>query len=381
MKKIGLLVLLGISLIGAYGVISALFQGHTTMNSTQHVPWGLWVALYIYFLGLSAGSFLLSTLIYVFGIKRLEAVGPMALLQALLCLGLGGFLIIMDLGHPLRVYKVLFSMNPTSVMAWMGLFYNFYILIVAAELYLVLKGEQVPNAGKWLRNLGIIGIPVAIIVHGGVGLIFAVAKARPNWFSGLFPIIFLISALASGGALLTFLTAFFSKQPVERKLPLVRDIAMLTVGILCFDLLLLFSEILVTFYGGVSHETIGWKLTLFGPYWWVFWFVQLGLGSAIPIFIVLSPKLNRSIPWLGTSGFLVAFGIIGTRLNIVIPPQIQPVFETLPEAYHHFRNSIGYFPSLTEWLVATFTFALGTWIFLLAKKLLPLERAQGGEAQ
>src|SRR3989304_1156621 len=87
---------------------------------------GLTAALYIFFLGMSTGAYLLSSLVYVFGIKRLEAAGPMALLQALGCLVLGGFLIILDLGHPLRIYKVLLSMNPTSVMGWMGLLYNVY---------------------------------------------------------------------------------------------------------------------------------------------------------------------------------------------------------------------------------------------------------------
>ena len=52
-------------------------------NFTSVLPWGLWLSLYIYFIGLSAGSFLLSTLIYVFQVKRFEPVGRMALFQAL----------------------------------------------------------------------------------------------------------------------------------------------------------------------------------------------------------------------------------------------------------------------------------------------------------
>ncbi|MFQ5929610.1 MAG: NrfD/PsrC family molybdoenzyme membrane anchor subunit, partial [Acidobacteriota bacterium] len=402
------LILSIVTLAGIWVVLNTLLEGHIHSNTTQHVPWGLWVALYIYFLGISEGSFLLSTLVYVFGVKRLEAVGPLALLQALGCVLLGGFLVVMDLGHPFRVYMVLTSFNPTSVMSWMGLFYNFYILIVLVALYLALRPELVRNVqigkrpawlyrclslgstdlgptslerdARWLRILGILGIPVAIIVCGGVGALFAVAKARPNWFSGLFPIIFLVSALVSGGALLTFLSAVFSKRPREQKLPLLRDLARLTIGILCFELLLLVSEILVTFYGYVPFEVTGWSLTLFGPYWWVFWFVQLLIGAVVPIVIVLTPKWNSSIQWLGLAGFLVAFGILGARLNIVIPPLIAPALGGMPEAYHHFRNAVGYFPSLQEWLVAVFAFALGTWLLLGAVKVLPLEPT-GGKSQ
>ena len=91
--------------------------------------------------------------------------------------------------------------------------------------------------------LGILGIPAAVMVHGGVGTIFAVAKARPNWLGGLFPLLFIVSALTSGGALLTFLTAAFGKMPRERKLKLVSFLAQLTIGFLLLDALIMFADL------------------------------------------------------------------------------------------------------------------------------------------
>ena len=35
-------------------------------------PWGLWVAFYLFFLGLSAGAFLITIMTYVFRMKRFE---------------------------------------------------------------------------------------------------------------------------------------------------------------------------------------------------------------------------------------------------------------------------------------------------------------------
>ena len=394
MKTLGYTVLAALTIAGLGGLGTAILEGHGALNTTQHVPWGLWVAFYIFFLGLSSGSFLLSTLVYVFGVKRLNPVGPLALLQALGCLILGGVVIVMDLGHPARAYKVLTSFNPTSVMSWMGVFYSIYVAVILAELYLALRPRFAVETGwlrrfalgsirtdeaalardrKWLKILGIIGIPVAILVTGGVGTLFAVAKARPGWFSGLFPIVFLVTALASGGALLTFLVAAFSRLPAERKACVVRDLARLSLGILCIDILMLGSEILVTLYGNVPHESTGWRLTLFGPYWWVFWFVQIGLGFLIPLVIVSAPKARLGA--LGLAGFLMVTGIMGARLNLVIPPQIQPVFEGLAEAYHHERWQLGYFPSAAEWLAGIGVIAVGTWLFILARRVLPLEEA------
>jgi molybdopterin-containing oxidoreductase family membrane subunit len=393
--------LFAISLAGLWAIAVRFREGLLVTNMTQHVPWGLWISLYIYFIGLSAGSFLLSTLIYVFGARRFESAGPMALLQALGCLLLGMFLIWVDLGHPARFLNVFVYWNPTSVLAWESALYTAYTGIILAELYLVLKprlaqrvaaggpmarvsrwlslGGELPgprwhtSAARWMKVLGIIGIPVAIGVHGGTGAIFAVVKSRPTWYTGLFPIVFLVSALASGGALLTFLTAVTSRLPPERKLDLVRGLARLTIAIVALDLLLIASETLVTFYGGIPHHVAGLKHTLFGPFWWVFWFVQLGLGAAVPILLVAGRRTGQSARWLGLAGLLVVIGVVGVRLNIVIPAQIEPEFAALPEAYHHARFAIGYFPSANEWLVGLGVIAIGIWLFILAQKVLPLE--------
>lgn len=388
LRLLGYAILSVIALVGLWAIFERFSQGLILTHLTQNVPWGLWVALYIYFIGLSAGSFLLSTLIYVFGVKRFEAAGRMALLQAFGCMVVALWLILVDLGHPERFYKVLTSWNYTSILAWEALLYVAYIVIIVAEMYLAMRGdilkrrtgvelspERAAASRKWLTILGLIGIPVAIGVHGGTGAIFAVAKARPNWFSGLFPIIFLVSALASGGGLLTFLSAASLRLSgnEKEKVNLLQGLASLTVGFVCLDLVLLGSEILVTFYGNIPHEAEGWKLTLTGPYWWVFWFIQLGLGAVVPIAILAGRKTRQSIGWLGLAGFSVVVGIVGTRLNIVIPPLIQPVFEALPQAYAHPRFAWGYFPSLNEWLVALGSVAMAILAFLWIRRVLPLE--------
>lgn len=400
---VGLLVLTAATIAGLWAIATTLSAGHIQVATTQHVPWGLWVALYIFFLGLSSGSFLLSTLVYVFGVKRFEPAGPMALLQALVCLVLGGVLIVLDLGHPGRVYLVLTSMNPSSPMAWIGVFYNVYILVILLQLYLVyrprliaairagdgptglyrllalgsstLVSESLARDRKWLRRLGLLGIPVAVIVPCGVGMIFAVAKARPNWFGGLFPILFLISALASGGGLLTLLAATSPRIPADRKRDLVRSLAQLSVAILVFDVLLLLADAVPSLYGAVPHEADGWLMIFFGPFWWMFWFVQIGLGTVLPIVLVAMPATRDRTEWLGLAGGLIVLGMVATRLNIVIPAQIVPSFASLSEAYHHPRFTLGYFPSANEWLVALGVATLGVWMSLALMRFLPGEGA------
>ena len=348
-----------------------LSQGHILSNSTQLVPWGIMVVLYIYFIGLSAGSFLISTFVYVFGVKRFEAIGPLALIQALICMIVALAVIFLDLGHPERFLNVFIHFNPTSVIAWVSLLYNIYVAIIIAELFFVLRKDKGdPNRAQqskhWLKVLGIIGIPVAILVHGGVGSIFAVVKSRPTWYTGLFPIIFIVSALASGGALLTFLTGYALPIVKEKKLLIVKSLATFMICFVILDLLLFLSEVMVTFYGGIPDHISAMELMLFGPFWWIFWFVQLGFGAIIPILILLNNNTRNSISWLSASGLMVVIGILGFRFNIVIPPQIPPLFSKIPEAVHHLRYSYGYSPSAFDWMIGVSVIAIAISLFIIA---------------
>ena len=400
-RVIGYIVLIIVTAVGLWEIAAKFLNGPIDEGTTQLVPWGIWVSGYIFFLGLSAGSFLISTLIYVFGVKQLEEAGPAALVQALGCLLLGGILIVADAGHPERMYMILVYFNPTSVMAYMGLFYNIYIAIVIAEIYLVMRPRfvQYVQSGKrpgwlysilslgsrrldresflrdrkWLMVLGILGIPAAVIVHGGVGTIFAVAKARPNWLGGLFPLLFIVSALTSGGALLTFLTAAFGKMPRERKLKLVSFLAQLTVGFLLLDALIMFADTFTTSYTAIPSGASTDNLVLVGPYKWIFWIVEVALGLVIPVFLVASSKTNKALGWLGLAGLLVVIGMFGARLTLVIPPQITPLFDMQLGAYNHIRYAYGYAPSSSDLLVMLGVFALGVWMMLGARKYLPMD--------
>src|SRR5581483_7818628 len=71
------------------------------------------------------------------------------------------------------------------------------------------SGAAATRDRRVVRTLATIGVPVAIMFHGGVGALFGVVAARPHWHSGMFPILFLLSALVSGGALLTVIAAIF----------------------------------------------------------------------------------------------------------------------------------------------------------------------------
>lgn len=122
-------------LVGIFGVVERITMGHQMANYGSYVPWGLWVAAYIYLIGLSAGAFLLSTLVYVFKVQRLAKIGKMALFTALVTLFGAMLLIWFDLGHPFRAYRLITHTHFTSMMGWMAWLYSSYFVLLLAELW------------------------------------------------------------------------------------------------------------------------------------------------------------------------------------------------------------------------------------------------------
>lgn len=374
MRRFWFVPLVLLAIVGLWALGVRLTAGLKTTALTTYASWGLWVAFYIFFIGLSAGSFLLSTLIYVFGMQQLERTGRLALLSALLALGAGLAFVSIDLGHVERFWRTLVYPNFSSVLAWEVFFYGLYAIIILTELWLI-SGAYGPRARQWTKRLGILGIPVAIGVHGGTGSIFAVAVGRPYWNSALVPVLFIVSALASGAALLTFLWALLG--PAEPEKPaVVRSLAQLMMLFLTIDALLVASEFLVGLYSGVPDEVNAF-LSMTARYPFVLWGGQLGLGLLVPILIFLLPATRSSTTWLGLAGLSAVLGVLAVRLNLVMPAYVVPQLEGLGSAYQDARLGYQYTPNLMEWLVAFGIIAPAILIFGLgAQRLLRVQPSE-----
>ncbi len=386
-------------IIGLVSLTDRLMNGHTHAAYGSYIPWGLWVAGYIYLIGLSAGAFMMSALVYVFNFKKLERIGKLALLTALSTLIAALLSIWLDLGHMERVWEMVIFTNFGSVMGWMAWLYGFYFILLTVEFWFAIRGdlvkhsndkdlmgklckmlsfgktdvsEEALNADKrTLRILGSIGIPLAIAFHGSVGAIFGAVGARPYWNSGLTPIIFLVGALVSGGALLAFVSYYWGPgRGTQELVDVVLLIGKIVLGLLAFDVLLEYAEITIGLWSSVPSESESLKLVLFGQYWWVFWFVHVGLGVVVPGLLLVFGRNNAKAVAIG--GLLIALTFISVRLNIVLPGLAVPELEGLKHAFTGPGLHFDYFPSLMEWGILIFTISVGALIFLLGNTFLPV---------
>jgi len=379
MKKIFYVLWVIAFLFGAFAVYQKLTYGDEFVNFGSRVVWGLWVAMYIYFIGLSAGAFLLSSLVYVFKMKIFEKLGKLALITALVTLICALLSIWFDLGHQWRFFEVFTTPNlPSSMMAWMIWLYTAYFIVLIVETILAfridsgkLTGAKLVKKQRTLQILASFGIPLAIAFHGGVGALFGVIASNPIWHSALTPIVFLTGAVLSGSALLTMIFIFLWKDKASedyRKISFLLGRIILVVVL--FDLLLEWAELSIAMWLGAPTHIAGFKEMLYGHYWYVFWIFHILLGVVVPVVIFLVKP--RKPYWVGLASLLVAFTFFGVRLNIVIPGLVTPKIQGLGEAFFSKRLLYSYSPSLQEWLVGLFIVTLGIALFYLGDKYLKL---------
>jgi protein NrfD len=395
--------------IGAVGMFWRLTAGHTMANYGELIVWGLWVAMYIYFIGLSAGAFLISSLVYVFGVERFRPIARLALFTALVSLLMALLSIWFDIGHMERFFEVYTRPNLFSMMAWMVWLYTAYFVLLLVELWfesrqdliqwgqkpgfsgtlsrwLALGSHEVSDAtrqrdAKVVKILGAIGVPLAILFHGGVGALFGVISARPAWNSGLFPLLFLVSALVSGGGLLTAIYAFLApNRGSEAHRGLVVDLGKLILGLTLLDILFTFAEYSIAMYGAIPSEVNPLLETMTGTFWYVFWIGQVGLGMVIPVVLLAWKRTRQSPVWIGVAGVSIVLAFISVRLNIVIPPLSVPELQGLEQAVPSVRMSMTYVPSLMEWFLSIGIVGLGMALFALGYNLLPFRPQAAKEA-
>lgn len=402
---ITLMVLLAIAGVISIGI--RFYQGLKITNLTSSVPWGMYVVFYIYFVGLSAGTFLIFTLPYVFGIKKLEDIGPLSLLISILALLTGLLFIWIDLGCPFRFYKVMVNWNYTSLLAWEFLFYGLYLVILVFSFWFLSRcdlahrieiskglkqnlakvlclGFRCPVTKeeyekchtfslKVVKILGILGIPLVLLVRGGTGALFAVVVARPHWFGGLLPIVFLVSGLLSGTAMLLFIyPLFYGKKEDEAHLSVIFFLRNLLMLFLVMETFLVFSEIFVGLYSKIPERLELYHKVMFGPFPYIFWAGQVLLGIIIPAFILSYKKTRKDPFYLSLAGLSTSCGVVSIILNLVIPAYVLPLLKGLDSAFIDKRLLYFYFPSLIEWLSSFGLISLVSLFFVFLDENLPL---------
>ncbi|HET9326198.1 MAG TPA: NrfD/PsrC family molybdoenzyme membrane anchor subunit [Candidatus Eisenbacteria bacterium] len=321
------------------------------------IHWSILIVVYPYLTGLVAGAFILASLMKVFNVEAVRPTYRLSLLTALAFLLVAPFPLLLHLGHPERSFEIFLAPQLSSAMAMFGFVYAWYLMGVLLleiwfefrrDLIVLAQGERSPLRWvhralslfssdisddavafdhKAIKIITLIGIPSAFLLHGYVGFIFGSVKANPWWGSVLMPIVFLMSAIVSGIAMVILLYMILTWLRRERT-----DMKCLDTitSYLFYAVIVDFSLEALDFIHRLyqSEESVGILGQLISNKLFVSLFViQVLVGMVVPLCMLIAAKAaklgegRRRLVYL-VAVILIQLGIFSTRWNVVIGGQL-----------------------------------------------------------
>jgi molybdopterin-containing oxidoreductase family membrane subunit len=345
---------------GLYGFYTRLFIGERDVNYGSYVTWGLWVAMYLFFAGVSTGAYMLATLDYLFEIPLFKGTGKYALWGALVTMPAALMTIGMDLGHYERIWKVYLQPNPTSLLAQMVWGYSLFIGIIGLSLWFAMRQRR----DRAMKALMAVGLFFAVFLSGGVGALLGINANRAYWHVGLLPAQFPVFSLASGTAFMLIILGWFGAADDARRPRQLWVLALMSVVLALVKMYFLWADFSQSLYSGIPDNVKAVQLVLFGPYAWAFWGLQIVLGTVVPLVVLVQMRLAQNGRWAGAMGVLILVGFGVARANIVFPALAVPELEGLIAAFTGPHLNIDYFPSLMEWSVVSGVIGLATLAYI-----------------
>jgi Ni/Fe-hydrogenase subunit HybB-like protein len=308
--------------VGAVVLFLRFTQGlGPTTNLTHENPWGLWIGFDVMSgVALAAGGFVISSAVYLFGMKEYKPIVRPAILTGFL----GYFLVVLgllvDLGRPWRLpFPFIIQAGPTSAL--------FEVALCVALYLTVLFLESTPAAFEWLglsRLRKIIGsLTVALTVFGlllstlhqsSLGALYAITptKLHPLWYSSHIPVHFFVSAVAAGISMV-IVESMISHRAFKDQVAITHEqLDKITVGLGKAGALVLYTYFAIKVVGiAADHE---WHLLGTG---WGAWFLVEMIGFvALPCFIYTIGYRERRPGLIRIAGVVTVVGIVLNRFNV-----------------------------------------------------------------
>ncbi len=274
----------------------------------HELTWGMPVVLYLFLAGLGAGALTTSASVLLrggptgkyFDVARYGAFIapiPVALGSALLVFELGSF----QAGHWFRflnLYTVI-NLSPMSVGTW--LLSGFLgISVIYAYTFLTRDAHAGDRQDRLRRATAWVGIPLGIGTAVYTGVLLGAMPARPFWNSPVLALLFLLSSISTGIAVIILTRAILQRRhmdPEQRRahnetgyLLSATDTLMIGLELLTVFLFLMFAHLTI----GNAREAITVVLAG-GELSTLFWFWVVCVGLLVPAVIELALIIPRIV--------------------------------------------------------------------------------------
>ncbi len=385
---------------GVYALYLQIARGHVVTGMRDNVVWGLYIANFIFFIGISYAGAIISGILHLLDMEWRKPIIRIAELITVIATIIGPLYILLCVGRLDRLHYLFIYPRLQSPITWDVIAILTYLVGSVIFLYLalirdfsVLSTQQL-NIGlkrkriyrflslgfkntseqKVLLNvstniMAVIIIPIAIVVHSVLSWIFGMTL-RPGWHSTIFGPYFVLAAVYSGTGVMILAMYFFRRlyglqRYITKKhfVYLGYIMIMLGAGYGYFT----FSEYLTDWYSSEkwSAELID-KLFNWQEYGGLFFFANVA-GILLPFIVIGIPKL-RTIESITLVSAVMVLAMWVKRYLIVVPTletTLIPMQETRPEYIH-------YSATWVEWALTFAGIAAFILMFKLASKFVPI---------
>ena len=378
--RIGLFPLILMILAGIAFVIAMLrfaFGIGYISNLNNAYPWAFWVSFDLYTgIAISSGAFVLASIVYIF---ELEEFRP--LLRPTLLTGLLGYImeviaLMVDLGHPERIWHYFVYQNFNSFLLFIGFYVMIYSAVMAIEfaptVFEQFKWHKAANMIKsWMKPIVIFGAVLSTLHQAALGSLMLIepTKLHPLWWTPMIPVLFFLSAIAIGLAMTIFessLSSSYFQRGLETHL--LQKLALAIPFVLGLYLVVKFGQLAVV--GNLKYLFTSGSMSV------LFW-AEILLSGIIPLVMFSFKRVRQSASGLLSGAIILLLGMILNRFDI----SWFAVTHSNPISYiPTFMSNVHYFPSIMEVALSIGIFSAGILAFGLAAKYLPLFEDEHHEA-
>ncbi|MCB9110092.1 MAG: Ni/Fe-hydrogenase cytochrome b subunit [Anaerolineales bacterium] len=333
-------------------------------------PWGFWISFDLFTgVAIGSGAFVMAAVVYIFELKEFKPLLRPSVLTGFLGYIMVVIALLVDLGHPERIWYMMIHWNHTSVLLEIGICVMSYLTVLAIEFAPVIL-ENYPKLHniahlihKFIMPFVILGVVLSTLHQSSLGslLLIQPAKLHPLWWTPILPVMFFTSAISVGLSMIIFESSMSSRYfqrgleiHLLEKLAKALPIALGVYLVLKFGELAVAGELGLLFTSG-TMSVLFWAEILIGVIFPIVWF---------------SFKTNRVNPnRLLTGAVVTLLGLILNRFNVswFAVKHPDPLYY-LPT----FMSNVKYVPTLPEVAVSIGIFSAGIMAFGLLAKYFPV---------
>lgn len=357
-----------LALVMIYGIVMTFIYGESVHGTSPDVPWGILISSYVFFSLSSTGLCVVSSMGHVFGIEKFQVIAKRSMAMAIILLLVGFIQIGMELGHPFRLFWVVFSPNVTSAIWWMGTLYSFYLVFIVVEFICLINKQY-----KVAAYMGFGGFVFGIAAYSNLGSVFGYMDSRPFWTGPYLPIYFILSALVSGAALVIIIMTYgYRGEFTEKARTALHSMSKLLCTFVGIHIFFTFWKIFTGLYSNIPGKVEAVQLLLFGPFSFMFWFFEVLLGMVIPFVIILATRAGnlKASLWAAIS---VVIGSFFIRYILVIVGQVVTDGKEIPGYAEYAREIATYSPTFVELSIVLGGVGLVVFLYMLAERVFHLD--------